>query len=83
MRSYRTTIEDNKYTDRLSHVISITNDEERLYLKIDFMSGRFIIEKNFQNNSIGLEELDQISKNLDTEEKVCEYLGIGEIKDGK
>lgn len=78
MKGYRSTIEKRELTDNLIHKIQITTDEESLFLVVEYMDGRFIIEKNFKNNYIGLEAMNQTCEKFDTEEKIKQYLGIGE-----
>jgi len=83
MISFKKIIENRQISDKLSHKISITNDEERIFLRVEYNNGSSVVEKQFQNNSLGLEEMELTAKKLDTEEKVCNYLGIGETVNGK
>lgn len=71
-------LETNTLTPRLNHKIQLSYDEERVFLVVDYMSGRFIVEKNFKNNYIGLELLGKECEKFNTEEKVIKYLGLGE-----
>ena len=90
MKGLKTTIEKNIITNNLTHKIMIAPNEERLFLVVDFMKGKFIIEKIFLNNYFGLENLNSVIKTLDSEIKVIEYLKIdgktlnlGDSKNGK
>jgi len=81
MKGYKTTIETRDLTDLLKHKIQITTDEERVFLVVDYMGGRFIIEKGFKNNYIGLGQLERECERYNTEDKVVKYLGLGEKND--
>ena len=81
MKGLRKTLETTDLSDSLSHTIQISNDEETVYLKVKYLD-RFLIEKMFRNNYFGLEDLKKVQKTLDTEEKVVQYLGLGD-KNGK
>lgn len=80
MRGYRTTIEKRELTEELVHNIQLTTDEETLFLVVDYKGGRFIIERNFKNNYIGVEQMNRTCEKFDTEEKVIKHLGLGENK---
>lgn len=77
MKGYRNTIEQCVLTTRLVHKLQITTDEEDLFLIIDYMDGRFMIEKRFHNNFWGVEQMNVERNKFNTEEKVIQYLGIG------
>lgn len=81
MRYKRTLIEEKQITDKLKHIIMISNDEEIMFLTVDYMNGRFIIEKSFQNHYMGLERMKDATDKLDTEEKIVEYLGLEDINE--
>lgn len=80
MSGYKRKIEEHKISDNLMHIISISTDEEKLFLNVEYRKN-FKIEKNFKNNSIGLMDLQMIRESLNDEEKVSKYLGIGEINE--
>lgn len=77
MAGYRRLIDKINLTDNLAHKIYLTVDESKLFLIIQ-LEDRFKIEKTFNNNALGAIYLEKIQKTLDTEEKVLQYLGIGE-----
>lgn len=79
--SNRVTLEDRQVTDNLLHKISISRDQEDLYLNVDFMHGKFTIEKTFKNNFGGLYMLQQATEKFDSEDKVFRYLRIGETNE--
>ena len=83
MTDYRITIEKNKLSDNVLHKISISSDEESVFLVIDYMDGKFVIQKTFRNNPMGVSEMEAVMRSLDDEEKIKKYLkiDIGEEKD--
>jgi len=76
----KTTLEQTRISEDLSYKIQISPDEEVVYLSVNFMNGRFIVEKTFRNNYNGLEKLKKSISLLNTEEKVIEYLKIENIE---
>ena len=63
-------------TDNLKLTTSVTLDEEQIYLDVDFMDGKFTIQRSFTNNYIGLEELGNAIEEFKTEEAVKNYFGL-------
>ena len=43
---------------------------------VDYLDGRFVIERTFQNNIAGSEEFEKAKSLLDTEDKVKKYIGL-------
>ena len=83
MSGMRTTLETNELSENLSHKVQISSNEETVYLVIRYMEDRFLVEKMFRNNFFGLEDLRKMQEKLDTEEKMIQYLGLGDEKNGK
>jgi hypothetical protein len=77
MKGYKRIIEKDEISDMLNHMISISTDQERIFLNVEY-DGRFTIEKMFKNNSLGLMDLHLTREKLDSEEKVLKYFNIGE-----
>ena len=75
---YKTTLEEVRISDNLIHTISISSDESVLYLDVDYMEGKFRIEKVYKNNTFSLEEMDMKRSMLNSEDKVRKYLNLGE-----
>jgi hypothetical protein len=73
-------METVKITDSLVHSVFISKDEKIIRLGVDFLDGKFKIEKDFQNCLSGLSKLSVVRSNLDSEAKVFRYLRIGEQK---
>lgn len=71
-------LEEFEITNNLKMSISVTLDEERVYLDVDYMDGKYKIQKIFKNNYIGLEKLSVARNQFNTEESILEYLGIKE-----
>lgn len=72
----RTVIKETKITDNLKHTIFISNDEELIFLKVNYMGERFVVEKRFQNNYLGLEDFKRKVGQFDTEDKLKKYLKL-------
>jgi len=69
-------IKEENVTDNLTITTSMTYDEQRIFLQVDFMKGKYTLEKSFRNNYLGLEDYDIEYSNLNTEEKVKNYFGL-------
>jgi len=69
-------IEKYELADKLEVKISVTYDETKVYLDIDYMEGKFTIQRNFTNNYIGLEELESAKTEFSSEEAVKKYFGL-------
>lgn len=69
-------IEEENVTDDLTVTTSIGYDEVSIYLTINYMQGKFTIQKSFRNNYIGLEEFEIEKNKFRTEEDVKKYFGI-------
>lgn len=69
-------IEQYELADNLKVSVSVTYDESKVYLDIDYMDGKFTIQRNFTNNYIGLEELSSAKKEFGSEEAVKQYFGL-------
>ena len=78
-----TVIENRQITKDLLHQISISENQEKIFLTVKFLSDRFVIEKSFGNNFIGLNEMSEVCEKLDSEAKVFRYLRIGEEENDK
>lgn len=78
MRSHRHTLQNVDITDKLTHKVSISGDEEDVFLTVRYQDGKrnFLVEKTFKNSYIGLEQLNVLRQKFNTEESVLEYLGI-------
>ena len=79
--SNRVTLKDRQVTENLLHKISISRDQEDVYLNVDLMKGKFTIEKTFKNNFGGLHMLELTCEKFDSEDKVFRYLRIGEMNE--
>jgi len=85
MKGYRQTIEQLDLTEKLTHKVSVSRDEEDIFLTVKYQDGKrnFLVEKTFRNNYIGLERLTEARNKFCTEESVLDYLGIGKEKDNE
>lgn len=78
--SNRVLLQNKQITKELLHKISISKDEENIFLNVDLM-GRFSIEKKFKNNFGGMHLLEIECEKFNSEDKVFKYLGMGEINE--
>lgn len=76
MIDYRQKIEEKEITDNLTVSVSVSYDEFNIYLNVDYLNGKFTIEKSFTNNYIGLEELEKAKQQFSSEESVKQYFRI-------
>ena len=81
MRHQMTIIDESKITDNLTLKFMMSNNEETIHLRVDYMNGRFIVEKSFKNNYLGLERMKEQILKLDTEEKIIKYLRLEDINE--
>lgn len=75
---HRTEMEEKQINDNLKVKTSMSQDEAVIYLNVDYMQGKFTIEKTFKNNYFGIEELELTMEQLGSESKVRKYLRLGE-----
>ncbi|MDD5650807.1 MAG: hypothetical protein PHF86_10405 [Candidatus Nanoarchaeia archaeon] len=68
--------ETKQITEKLVQIISLSPNNENIRLTIQYMNGKYIIDKSFQNNYFGKKELEQAKKNFDTEEKVKKHFNL-------
>lgn len=69
-------IEKVSLTKNLKHTVSVAYDESKVFLEINYMNGKFILQKTFTNNYVGINELETTRKEFNNEEKVKEHFGI-------
>ena len=75
---HRTEMDEIEINENLIITTSMSQDESIVYFNIDYMQGKFTIEKTFKNNYFGIEELEMVMSELDSEEKVRKYLRLGD-----
>lgn len=76
MDFYRNIIKKKEISKNLEYKISVSIDEQFKILTIDYMQGKFSVEKTFKNNLKGNDELESTLGLLNTEEKVKKYLNL-------
>jgi len=69
-------IDEMIISENLKLTVSQSIKKDYLFLDIDYMKGKFTINKIFLNNYQGKEELDQTIKEFNTEQKIKDYLKI-------
>lgn len=72
----RQVIQKYNPTDNLEISVSVTYDESKIFLDVDYLKGKFTLQRTFKNNFIGLEELESDKEHFNTEELVKEYFGL-------
>lgn len=72
----RTVLETKQLTDDLLQVIEISHNEESIFLRVNYKQDRFVIEKTFKNSHLGVAKLEEFSKQLNSEDKVEDYLNL-------
>lgn len=71
--------QSNIITENLEHRISISFKGDTIFLEVRYLGKRFTINKVFPNNYLGKEDLEKQIETFNTEEKVKQYLNIGDI----
>lgn len=74
---YKKLIEKHEISDMLMHKISLSTDEEQVFLNVEY-DGRYKIEKTFKNNPLGLMSMQKFRDRVNSDEKLLNYLGLGE-----
>lgn len=69
-------IEEVDLTENLKHVISVAYDESKVFLEVDYMGGKFTLQRTFVNNYIGVDQMEDARREFDSEDKVKQYFGI-------
>ena len=69
-------IEEIQITNNLKHTTYVAYDESKIFLEVNFMDGKYIIQKTFKNNYIELETYEKVRKDLDSDERIIEYLNL-------
>ena len=63
----------NKITENLTQRLYSYIGMDITILEVDFMNKKFLVEKRFQNNVVGKDELEEAIKNFDSEEKIKKH----------
>ena len=69
-------LEKNIISDDCFVKIYITLDEERYVLELNYLEGKFIAERQFQNNMDGIADMEQVKDLYRNENDVKRYFGI-------
>lgn len=69
-------IEENEITENLKVTVSIAFDETKLYLDVNYLQGKFTVQRHFVNNYLGVDELTQTKEAFNSEEAVKAYFGL-------
>ena len=69
-------IEEDKVTENLTVTVSITFDESKLYLDVNYLQGKFTVQKHFINNYIGVDRLTKAKEEFNSEKAAKAYFGL-------
>jgi hypothetical protein len=76
MKNFRRTIETKMITENLKHTVMVSINEEFVFFRVDYKEPRFVIERSFDNDRLGLRSLDKTIESLNSDEKVKSYLRL-------
>lgn len=69
-------IEKIEITDNLLLSVSVTFDETEVYLNVNYLDGKYTIQRSFTNNYVGLDQLEAAKKEFNSEEAVQAYFRL-------
>jgi len=72
----RTLKKTTKITENLTQRLYNYIGNDITIFEVDYLNKKFTIERRFQNTVTGREELDEATKEFNTEEKVKEYFHL-------
>lgn len=61
----------------------MSKDQSKVYLVVTYKKDKLMLERDFNNNYMGLEKLRDKAKEFDTEEKLINYLNLGDAPWGR
>jgi hypothetical protein len=62
--------------DKLFYELSKSLDGTYLHLKVNYLNGKFVVDKTFLNILSGRDDLDSALKNLANEEGIKKYFNL-------
>ena len=83
MNNLKEIIEEIEITKDLRHIIKMSKDQSKVYLVVTYKKDKLMLERDFNNNYMGLEKLRDKAKEFDTEEKLINYLNLGDAPWGR
>jgi hypothetical protein len=76
MQELRTGLQKTTITDSFYYELSKSLNGDHIYLKIDYLNGKYLIERTFKNCLSGRDDLEDALKNLGNEQGLKKYLNI-------
>ena len=70
---YGRLLETKNISENLTITVTLTNNERKKLLKVDYMKGKFTIDRNFLNTYGGNQLLQETIDSFDSEEKLKKY----------
>ena len=71
----KTLIKTENLEESLVHETFISMDESQLTLKVS-LNKKFVVSRDFNNNTFGLSKMEEFKQQLDTTGKFKSYLGV-------
>jgi hypothetical protein len=69
-------LEEKKISDGCSLNTYITYDEQSYILEINYLDGKFVAEKIFPNNYMGIAEMEEVKGHYRNENDIKRYFDI-------
>lgn len=76
LNEFKTVVKKKKISADLKHITLKAISDNKIFFKVVYLKGKFVIEKIFNNDISGKSELYKFRKKLDSEKKVRSYLGL-------
>jgi hypothetical protein len=76
MEQPKTLVNKEVIEDFLIHETFVSLDESFIMLQISLNNKKFIVSRDFENNTFGLNKLDDFKHSLDSINKFKLYLGV-------
>ena len=73
---FKTKIETNEIFPNCKANIYVSLDETKLFFELDYMEGRYKLERTFPNNYLGVEKMEAVKIEFQTESDVRNYFNL-------
>lgn len=72
----KTKLEELSVSEKAKLTTYVSYDDEHLILEMDYLNGKFIMEKTFPNNYKGVEQIEELKQLYKTEYDVKRYFNL-------